>query len=68
MEANDFVYWGEVADILRYDSKVMFAELLVFEAAPGDRISDTTFADYVKPDPLPIIVWNGPQDLSLIHI
>ena len=65
MEANDFVYWGEVADILKYDSNVMFAELLVFKAGPGDYIRDTTFAGFVKPDPLPIILWNGPQKIAL---
>ena len=65
MEANDFVYWGEVADILKYDSKVMFAELLVFEALSSDYIRDTTFKGFVKPDPLPVIVWNGPQDIAL---
>ena len=31
MEANDFVYWGEVADILKYDEQVMFADLMVFQ-------------------------------------
>jgi len=65
MEANDFVYWGEVADILKYDQQVMFAELLVFDARSSDYISDTTFADYVNPKPLPIILWNGPQDIAL---
>ncbi|RLQ21760.1 hypothetical protein DWB85_10755 [Seongchinamella sediminis] len=65
MEANDFVYWQEVADILKYDSKVMFAELLVFEAQPSDTIIDTTFEAYVKPEPLPIILWNGPQNIAL---
>jgi hypothetical protein len=65
MEANDFVYWGEVADILKYDDNVMFAELLVFEAQPSDYISDTTFAGCVDPDPLPIILWNGPQKIAL---
>jgi len=65
MEANDFVYWGEVADILKYDSNVMFAELLVFKARSGDYIRDTTFDGYVKPDPLPIILWNGPQKIAL---
>jgi hypothetical protein len=65
MEANDFVYWGEVADILKYDNNVMFAELLVFTADAGDNIRDTTFADYVNPEPLPIILWNGPQNIAL---
>jgi hypothetical protein len=65
VEANDFVYWGEVADVLKYDSKVMFADLLVFDAQPGDIIHDTTFAGFVDPDPLPIIIWNGPQDIAL---
>jgi len=65
MEANDFVYWEEVADILKYDSNVMFAELLVFEAQPSDTILDTAFEDYVNPDPLPIILWNGPQNIAL---
>jgi len=65
MEANDFVYWGEVADILKYDDNVMFASLLVFEAQTGDYIRDTTFADFVNPDPLPIIIWNGPQNIAL---
>ncbi|WP_078083788.1 hypothetical protein [Microbulbifer mangrovi] len=65
MEANDFVYWGEVADILKYDSKVMFAELLVFEVASQDVIRDTTFEGYVSENPLPIIIWNGPQEIAL---
>ncbi|GAA5217121.1 hypothetical protein ACFSJ3_14400 [Corallincola platygyrae] len=65
MEANDFVYWGEVADILKYDSNVMFAELLVFDALPSDVIEDSTFAGYVDPNPLPIIFWNGVQDIAL---
>ncbi len=65
MEANDFVYWGEVADILKYDRKVMFAELLVFKAQPSDYIRDTAFEGYVNPNPLPIILWNGPQDIAL---
>lgn len=65
MEANDFVYWGEVADILKYDNNVMFAELLVFKGQSSDYIRDTTFANYVKPTPLPIILWNGPQNIAL---
>jgi hypothetical protein len=65
MEANDFVYWGEVADILKYDDNVMFAELLVFEAQATDFIRDTTFEGFVKPDPLPVIIWNGPQNIAL---
>lgn len=65
MEANDRVYWQEVADILKYDSKVMFAELLVFEAQPGDTIVDSSFEGYVNPEPLPIILWNGPQNIAL---
>lgn len=65
MEANDFVYWGEVADILKYDSRVMFAELLVFEATSQDIIRDTTFEGYVSDKPLPIIIWNGPQAIAL---
>ena len=65
MEANDFVYWGEVADILKYDDNVMFAELLVFNAQPGDYIRDTAFEGFVTPDPLPIIIWNGPQNIAL---
>jgi hypothetical protein len=65
MEANDFVYWGEVADILKYSRKVMFADLLVFDARSSDIIRDSTFADYVKPEPLPIIIWNGGQDIAL---
>ncbi len=65
MEANDFVYWEEVADILKYDSNVMFAELLVFEAQTSDTILDTSFEGYVNPEPLPIILWNGPQNIAL---
>jgi hypothetical protein len=65
MEANDFVYWEEVADVLKYDSNVMFAELLVFEAQPSDTILDTAFEGYVNPAPLPIILWNGPQNIAL---
>lgn len=65
MEANDFVYWGEVGDILKYDNNVMFAELLVFEAQAEDFIHDTAFEGYVTPDPLPIIIWNGPQKIAL---
>lgn len=65
MEANDFVYWGKIADVLKYDRQVMFAELLVFNAKASDLISDTTFADYVDPTPLPIIIWNGGQDIAL---
>ncbi|MGR5245002.1 hypothetical protein ACP3VU_09655 [Vibrio sp. PNB23_22_6] len=65
MEANDFVYWGKVADILKYDQQVMFADLLVFPVKSTDLISDSTFSEYVKPDPLPIIIWNGGQDVAL---
>lgn len=65
MEANDFVYWGEVADILKYDNNVMFAELLFFKGLSSDYIRDTNFADYVNPQPLPIILWNGPQNIAL---
>ncbi len=65
MEANDFVYWEEVADVLKYDSNVMFAELLVFDALPSDTILDTAFEGYVNPVPLPIILWNGPQNIAL---
>ncbi|WP_322804312.1 hypothetical protein SO574_18685 [Vibrio alfacsensis] len=65
MEANDFVYWGKVADILKYDQQVMFADLLVFPVKSTDLISDSTFAEYVKPKPLPIIIWNGGQDIAL---
>ncbi len=65
MEANDFVYWGKVADVLKYDRQVMFADLLVFKVKPSDLIRDTTFSEYVKPEPLPIIIWNGGQDIAL---
>lgn len=65
MEANDFVYWEEVADVLKYDSKVMFAELLVFEARASDLIEDNAFEGYINPEPLPIILWNGPQRIAL---
>ena len=65
MEANDFVYWGEVADRIKYDSNVMFAKLIVFEAGPDDTITDTAFSAYVDPEPLPIIFWNGGQDIAL---
>ena len=65
MEANDFVYWGEVGDILKYDSNVMFAELLVFDSQESDVIRDTAFEGYVKAKPLPIIIWNGPQKIAL---
>ena len=65
MEANDFVYWGEAADLLKYDGNVMYADLLVFKAGPHDTIIDTAFADYVNPKPLPIILWNGIQDIAL---
>ncbi len=65
MEANDFVYWGEVGDILKYDRNVMFADLLVFKASSSDLIRDTTFADFVKSKPLPVIIWNGPQNIAL---
>ena len=65
MEANDFVYWEEVADILKYDSNVMFAELLVFETQDSDVILDNAFEGYVNPEPLPIILWNGPQNIAL---
>ena len=40
-------------------------KLLVFDSAPTDVISDTTFEGFVNPDPLPIIIWNGPQDIAL---
>ena len=43
----------------------MFAELLVFESQTSDSIRDTTFEDFVDPDPLPIILWNGPQKIAL---
>ncbi len=65
MEANDFVYWGEVADILKYDQNVMFAELLVFNSNKHDIIKDNVFTGYVKKKPLPIILWNNKQDLAL---
>ena len=65
MEANDFVYWGEVGDILKYDSNVMFAELLVFKTRSSDYIRDTAFDGFVKSEPLPIIIWNGPQKIAL---
>jgi hypothetical protein len=65
MEANDFVYWQQVADILKYDQFVMFASIDVFEAVPGDTFLDTAFGDFVEPDPLPIILWNNKQDLAL---
>ncbi|GAB3282365.1 hypothetical protein [Parahaliea aestuarii] len=65
MEANDFVYWEEVADLLKYDRNVMFAELKVFEAQPSDTFLDSTFEGYVNPEPLPIILWNGPQFIAL---
>ncbi|GEA49639.1 hypothetical protein VIN01S_04430 [Vibrio inusitatus NBRC 102082] len=65
MEANDYVYWGEVADILKYDRQVMFADIMVFEATDEDIIHDTTFAEYVKPKPLPIVVWLGGQSIAL---
>jgi hypothetical protein len=65
MEANDFVYWGETADILKYDGNVMFADLIVFEAGPNDIVEDSAFAGYVDPEPLPIILWNGVQDIAL---
>ena len=65
MESNDFAYWGEAADILKYDSNVMFAKLIVFRAGPGDMIEDTAFAEYVDPKPLPIILWDGVQDIAL---
>lgn len=65
MEANDFVYWGEIADVLKYDSNVMFADLIVFRAGHNDLIKDTAFSKYVNPRPLPIILWDGPQDLAL---
>ena len=65
MEANDFVYWGEAADVIKYDSNVMFAKLIVFEAGSDATINDTTFSKYVDPKPLPIIFWNGVQDIAL---
>ncbi|MFA0468428.1 hypothetical protein AB4549_12765 [Vibrio breoganii] len=65
MEANDYVYWGEVAEILKYDRQVMFADLMVFEATDKDVIHDTTFAEYVKPKPLPIVIWLGGQSIAL---
>lgn len=65
MEANDFVYWGEAADILKYDSNVVFADLIVFKAGLSDVVFDTTFKEYIHPEPLPIIFWNGRQDIAL---
>ncbi len=65
MEANDFIYWGKVADVLKYDRQVMFADLLVFKVKPSDLIRDTTFSEYIKPEPLPIIIWNSGQDIAL---
>lgn len=65
MEANDYVYWGEVADILKYDNQVMFADLMVFNVSSDDIIFDSTFAEYVKPEPLPIIIWKGGQSIAL---
>ncbi|MEZ8991232.1 hypothetical protein [Vibrio breoganii] len=65
MEANDYVYWGEVAEILKYDRQVMFADLMVFEVTDKDVIHDTTFAEYVKPKPLPIVIWLGGQSIAL---
>ncbi|WP_459681619.1 hypothetical protein [Vibrio comitans] len=43
----------------------MFADIMVFEATDEDVIHDTTFAEYVKPRPLPIIVWLGGQSIAL---
>lgn len=65
MEANDYVYWGEAADILKYDSNVMFADLIVFDVTSEDLVMDNVFSEYVNPKPLPIILWNGVQDISL---
>ena len=65
MEANDLVYWGEVADILKYDSNVMYADMIVFKPGKDAVIMDNTFEEYVKPRPLPIIYWNGVQEIAL---
>ncbi|WP_371189916.1 hypothetical protein [Thalassotalea ponticola] len=65
MQANDLVYWGEVADVLKYDENVMFADILVFDAKDSDVIIDSTFKDYVNPKPLPIILWDQIQDIAL---
>jgi hypothetical protein len=65
MEANDRVYWGEVADILKYDSNVMYADMIVFEAGDDAVIKDNAFAEFIDPKPLPIILWDGVQDIAL---
>ena len=65
MEANDFVYWGEAADILKYDSNVMYADMIVFKPGRGSVIKDNVFSGYVNPRPLPIILWDGIQDIAL---
>jgi hypothetical protein len=65
MEANDLVYWGEVADILKYDSNVMYADMIVFRPGKDAVIMDNTFEEYVNPRPLPIIYWDGVQDIAL---
>ena len=65
MEGNDFVYWNEVADNVRYDRQVMFADIMVFNTLPGDLVVDSVFEGYVDPDPLPIIVWLGGQDIAV---
>ena len=43
MEANDLVYWGEVADILKYDSNVMYADMIVFKPGKDAVIMDNAF-------------------------
>ena len=65
MEANDLVYWGEVADILKYDSNVMYADMIVFRPGKDAVIMDNAFEQYVNPRPLPIIYWDGVQDIAL---
>ncbi len=65
MMCNDYVYWGEVADVLEYDSNMMYANLIVFDYNSSDIISHTKFAEYVNPDPLPIILWNDIQKVAI---
>ena len=43
----------------------MFANMIVFDADSSDLIRDTAFSDYVNPKPLPIILWDGIQDIAL---
>lgn len=43
----------------------MYADMIVFKPGKDAVIMDNTFEEYVKPRPLPIIYWDGVQEIAL---